>query len=293
MDPRTDELANAINFLLGDAEERFPYERDLRTFQFQCWLLDSRRDEVSFRLSARIFATAVLSTTISRTRARNRSLSVTECFLVAVAHEPTRRLLNSCFGGHYSLYSLLTMDSFPLLRHEHDRALEEIADLNDLVDARVRLHLAGEPSGLNAGLQLLPTLKRASRRRTGLSAVHRKRSMREPFLFAAKCVAPEFLTMEFESTGGKSTVITPDRLQSQVTKKAENLDAFRKLCGAARAIASVIKVEWSAEVKNALGVLEAEMPAVEPISAEFLLKARIPRRSARETRKTVRQRVGI
>ena len=74
----------------------------------------------------------------------------------------------------------------------------------------------------------------------------------QPFLFAAKCVAPEFLGMDFASGGGKVTSITRDGLLSQVTKKAEDRDAFRRLCSAAKAAAPVIDVEWSAEVANAL-----------------------------------------
>jgi hypothetical protein len=292
MGPDSDELANAITLLLGDSEEGFPHERELRVFQFQCWLLDSQTQDASFRRSARIFATAVLSTTISRTRAKHNRMSIGECFLLAVASKNMDGLLNFCFGSRYSLYSLLAINHFPLHRSEHDEAIKEIADLNDLVEARVRLYLTDEPSSLNAGERLLPKLKPESRRRTGLSKGHRKRSMREPFLFAAKCVAPQFLAMDFESTGGKDRLITPGGLLSQVTEKAENRDAFRKLCSVAKAIAALIKVDWSAEVKNALGAVEAELPALEPIPADLLPK-KMPRRPARETKKAVRQRVRI
>jgi hypothetical protein len=292
MDPDPDELANAITLLLGDSEEGFPHERELRVFQFQCWLLDSQTQDASFRRSARIFATAALSATISGTREKNNRMSMRECFLLAVASKNMDSLLNFCFGRRHSLYSLLAIDNFPLLRSEHDGATEEIADLNDLVEARVRLHLAGEPASLNAGERLLPKLKPESPRRTGLSKVHRKRSKREPFLFAAKCVAPEFLAMDFQSTGGKDRLITPDGLLSQVTMKAENRDAFRRLCSAAKAIAPVINVDWSAEVANALAAVEAKLPVVEAIPEE-LFSEKIPRRPARETKKAVRQRVGI
>jgi hypothetical protein len=292
MGPDSDELAHAITLLLGDAEEGFPHERELRVFQFQSWLLDSQTQDVSFRRSARIFATAVLSTTISRTRAKNNRISMRECFLLAVASKSMDGLLNFCFGRRHSLFSLLAIDNFPLLRSEYDPAVEEIADLNDLVEVRVRLHRAGQPASLNAGQRLLPKLKPESRRRTGLSKGHRKRSMREPFLFAAKCVAPQFLAMDFESTGGKDILITPGGLLSQVTEKAENRDAFRGLCSAAKAITTVIKVDWPAEVANALDAVEAKLPALEPIPADLLPK-KMPRRPARETKKAVRQRVRI
>jgi hypothetical protein len=287
MDPDADELANAITLLLGDSEDGFPHERELRVFQFQCWLLDSQTQDVSFRRSARIFATAVLSTTISRTRVRNKRMSTRECFLLATASKNMDGLLNFCFRRPHTLYSLLAIENFPLLRSEHDKALEEIADLNDLVEARVRLRLSNEPASLNAGQQLLPKLKPESLKRTGLSEVHRRRSKREPFLFAVKCVAPEFLAMDFESTGGKNRLITSEGLLSQVTKKAENRDAFRSLCSAARAIAPVINVDWSAEVVNALAAVESKLPALEPIPAE-LLPEKIPRRPARETKRAVR-----
>jgi hypothetical protein len=292
MDPDPDELANAITLLLGDSEEGFPHERELRMFQFQCWLLDSQTQDASFRRSARIFATAVLSTAISRTRAKNNRMRMRESFLLAVASKSMDGLINFCFGRRHSLYSLLAIDNFPLLRSEHDHALEEIADLNDLVEARVRLHLSSEPPSLNAGERLLPKLKPGSRRRTGLSQVHRKRVKREPFLFAAKCVASEFLAMDFESTDGRDRLITPDGLLSQVAEKVEHREAFRSLCSAAKAIAPVINVEWPAEVRNALAAIECKMPALEPIPAE-LLSETIPRRPAQETKKAVRQRVGF
>jgi hypothetical protein len=292
MDPDPDELANAITLLLGDSEEGFPHERELRMFQFQCWLLDSQTQDASFQRSARIFATAVLSTAISRTRAKNNGLSMRERLLLATASKNMDGLINFCFRRRHSLYSLLAIDNFPLRRSEHDHALEEIADLNDLVEARVRLHLSSEPPGLNAGERLLPKLKPGSRRRTGLSQVHRKRVKREPFLFAAKCVAPEFLAMDFESTGGKNRLITPGGLLSQVTEKAKNRDAFDRLCRVAKAIAPVISVAWSAEVANALAAVEPELPAVEPIPAGLLPK-KIPRRPAPETKRAIRQQVGI
>jgi hypothetical protein len=292
MDPRPDELANAITFLLGDSEERFPHERELRVFQFQCWLLDSQAQNVSFQRSARIFATAVLSRTISRTQAKNPRISMREGFLLATASKNMDGLLNFSFGRRHSLYSLLTLGSFPLHRSKHDPAVEEIAELNDLVEVRIRLHLADEPPSLNAAERLLPKLKPESRRRTGLSEVHRKRAMREPFLYAAKCVAPQFLAMDFESAGDKGGLITPDGLLSQAIEKAEDRDAFRGLCSAAKAIATVIKVDWPAEVANAFDALEAKLPALEPIPADLLPK-KMPRRPARETKKAVRQRVGI
>jgi hypothetical protein len=80
-----DQLAIAIRLLLGDSEERFVHERQLRMFQLQCWLLDNLKQEVSFRHSAMRFGVAVLSREISKIRSRNRLLRTSECFLLATA----------------------------------------------------------------------------------------------------------------------------------------------------------------------------------------------------------------
>ena len=211
--------------------------------------------------------------------------------LVAVARNDMEGILNFCFGRRYSPYLLLAIDSFPLRKSEHDEAIEEIVDLNKLVEARVLLHRAGQRASQNAGKALLPKLKPESRKRTDIGKIHRKRAKQEPFLFAAKLVAPEFLRMDFESTGGKDRLITPEGLLSQVTKKTEDQDAFRRLCSVTKAISPVIEVEWSEELDAALASVEPELPSLEPIPADLLPK-KIPRRAAPETRKAVRQRVG-
>jgi len=97
------------------------------------------------------------------------------------------------------------------------------------------------------------------------------------------------LTMNFEKTVGASKFITAEGLLSQIAEKVENREAFRKLCGAAKAIAKVIEndVEWSAEVISALDKVEAQLPAMEPIPAEHLPQ-KVPRRAATETKKAVR-----
>ena len=158
MDRSPDELANAIRLLLSTDEEEFAYERELRMFQFQCWLLDRSKQDASFTRSALKFAATLLSKTISRIRARNRGMSTRDCFLVAVASNDMEGILNFCFRRGLGPYSLLTIDKFPLRKTEHDKALKEIVDLNNLVGARVRLHVAGERASLNAGERLLPKL---------------------------------------------------------------------------------------------------------------------------------------
>ena len=120
-----------------------------------------------------------------------------------------------------------------------------------------------------------------------------KRRQRQPFLYAAKRVAPEFLAMNFEKAVGPSKVITPEGLLSQMAEKVKNRDSFRRLCSAAKAIAKVIEgdVKWSEEMLGALANVEAELPAMEPIPAELLPQKppRPPRRSAEQTTKAVRQ----
>ena len=99
--------------------------------------------------------------------------------------------------------------------------------------------------------------------------------------------------MNFEKAVGPYKFITAEGLLSQMAAKVKNRDAFRSLCGAAKAIAKVIEddVQWSDEMVSALSNVKAELPALEAIPAE-LLPAKIPRRAAAETRKAVRQRVG-
>ena len=100
--------------------------------------------------------------------------------------------------------------------------------------------------------------------------------------------------MNFEKAVGPYKVISPEGLLSQIAAKVENRDSFRRLCGAAKAIAEVIEddVKWSEEIVSALTNVEAELPAMEAIPVELLPK-KVPRRHAEETKKQARQRVGI
>ena len=61
---------------------------------------------------------------------------------------------------------------------------------------------------------------------------------------------------------------------SQMAAKVKNREAFRRLCGAAKAIAEVIEddVKWSEEMVSALSNVEAELPAMEPIPADICLR---------------------
>jgi hypothetical protein len=167
---------------------------------------------------------------------------------------------------------------------------KKIEKLNTVLEVRLRLHAASCPSSLAKTWEMLPKLDKGIGAETKLKPLHKARRHRQPFLYAAKRVAPEFLTMNFE---GSNTFIPPDGLLSQMAAKAENREAFRKLCGAAKAIAEVIEddVKWSVEVVSALDKVEAQLPAMEPIPAE-LLPQRVPRRAAAETKKGSRHRIG-
>ena len=141
---------------------------------------------------------------------------------------------------------------------------------------------------MNEGLRILPLLESDKRKRTNLSKIHQARMMREPFLYSAKQFAPEYLRMDYASTNGKNVPITPSSLLSQMTEKARNQTAFRKLCGGAMAIAPLLGVQWSEELEAALKEVEPELPPLEPIRAD-LLPSKKPRRSATETKKAVRK----
>jgi hypothetical protein len=125
---------------------------------------------------------------------------------------------------------------------------------------------------------------------TSLKPLGVERRQRQPFLYAAKRVAPEFLTMNFE---GPNTFISAEGLLSQIAAKVENRDHFRRLCGTAKAIAQVIgdDAKWSDELVAALANVEGELSPMEPIPAE-LLPQKVPRRFAAETKKGSRYRVG-
>ena len=159
--------------------------------------------------------------------------------------------------------------------------------LNAVVEIRLRLRASGQLASLNNAWKMLPELVPKLSKRTTLAPVHRRRVQREPFLYAAKRVAPEFLAMNFDRAIGRSKFITAEGLVSQIEGKASDRDAFRKLCSAAKAIAPVIDVEWSEEVANALDSVEPLLPELEPIPAE-LLPEKMPRRAATETKKTSR-----
>jgi hypothetical protein len=294
-----DQLAIAIKLLLDDSEQRFTYERQLRMFQFQCWLLDTWKQESSFRQSAVRFGCAVLSSEISRVRSSNRGLGTRDCFLLAIAGKNMEQIINRSFARHGhmydDIYDLMRVDRLPIRKWDHDDAVAIIEKLNTVLEVRLRLRAADQSWSLAKTWEMLPKLAKGIGRETTLKPLRRARRQRQPFLYAAKRVAPEFLTMNFEKTVGPSKFITADGLLSQMAEKARNREAFRKLCGAAKAIAEVIQgdVKWSKEMVSALANVEGELPAMEPIPAELLPQKapRPPRRGATETKKAARQRI--
>ncbi len=270
MDRNPDKLAIAIALLLDDSKEKFTYERQLRMFQFQCWLLDTYKQDVSFGMSAIRFGGAVLSSATSRMRSTR--LRTRDCLLLAIARE---------------------FDRFPLLKKGHDDARTIIEKLNTVLEVRLRLHAAGQSASLANTWKMLPKLTKGIGAETTLKPLRMARRQRQPFLYAAQRVAPEFLTMNFEKAVGPYKFITAEGLLSQMAAKVKNRDAFRSLCGAAMAIAEVIEddVQWSEETLSALSNVKAKLPKMDPIPTG-LLPAKIPRRAAAETRKAVRHRVG-
>ena len=141
-----DQLAIAIQLLLDNSEERFIYERQLRMFQFQCWLLDTSEQESSFRRSAIKFGGAVLSSEMSRVRTRIRGLGTRDCILLAIAGKNTEGVINHCFALHGrkfdDIYDLMKVDRFPLWKKAHDDAFATIKKLNTVLEVRLRLHAA-------------------------------------------------------------------------------------------------------------------------------------------------------
>jgi hypothetical protein len=234
-----DQLAIAIKLLLGDSEQRFAYERQLRMFQLQCWLLDTGNQDQSFSRSALIFGASALSSEISRMRSQNKGLRTRDCFLLAIAKNNMEVIINGCFSRPSNLYALLNASTFPLSKKGHDDAFATIKKLNMVLEVRLRLRAAGQPSSLAKTWEMLPKLAKGTGAETALKPLRMERRQRQPFLYAAKRVAPEFLSMNFEKAVGYK-FITPEELLSQIAAKAKNREAFRKLCVAAKAIAQVI-----------------------------------------------------
>jgi hypothetical protein len=160
-----DQLAIAIRLLLSDSEGRFVYERQLRIFQLQCWLLDTLKQESSFRHSAMRFGVAALSREISKIRSRNRLLRRSECFLLAIAAKDMGEVINRCFATPLDIYDLLWVSRFPHFKRDHDEALATIEKLNTVLEVRLRLHAAGQPSSLAKTWEMLPKLARVLARR--------------------------------------------------------------------------------------------------------------------------------
>ena len=110
-----DQLAIAIKLLLDDSEERFTYERQLRMFQFQCWLLDTWKQERSFRRSAIRFGGAALSREISRSL--ENGVDAREiAFLLVVVSKNMEEIINHCFATRNNIYALLSVDRFSSLK---------------------------------------------------------------------------------------------------------------------------------------------------------------------------------
>ena len=261
-----DQLAIAIKLLLGESEEKFAYERQLPMFQFQCWLLDTREQESSFRRSAVIFGAAALSREISGRS--KRGLGKRDSYLLTIASKNMEQIINRCFAIPNDMYSLMRAGAFPLSKKSHDDAKAKIEKLNTVLEVRLRLHAADQPSSLAKTWEMLPKLAKGIGAKTALEPLHKGRRQRQPFLYAAERVAPEFLTMKFD---GLSTFITPGGIVAADVREGEKSRLVRRLCGTAKAIAEVIEddVKWSEEMVSALVNVQGELPEMKPIPASI------------------------
>ena len=269
MDRNPDKLAIAIALLLGDSKEKFTYERQLRMFQFQCWLLDTHKQDVSFGTSAIRFGGAVLSSATSRMRSTR--LRTRDCLLLAIARRTWRRL-SIAVSRRWTYTPLrLSVSSF---KKGHDDARTIIEKLNTVLEVRLQLHAAGQSASLANTWKMLPKLTKGIGAETTLKPLRMARRQRQPFLYAAQRVAPEFLTMNFEKAVGPYKFITAEGLLSQMAAKVKNRDAFRSLCGAAKAIAEVIEddVQWSEETVAPCPTSKLNCPRWTPFPPSFCLR---------------------
>jgi hypothetical protein len=245
-----------------------------------------RSEALSFRESTLRFGTVTLGAKITQLR---RRLSTQDCLLLASATPTVAEIVDHCFSVPSNMYTLLRIEYFPLWRKERDEALREIEDLQCLIETRLRLHASKVKPSLNNGLKTVPKLFPRIPARTSLSEIHRRRKQQQPFLYAAKCLAPQFLGMTFDDA--KPNFMQPEIVYSQIRDKAQDRAAFGRLCSAAKAIAPLIESGWSSEVVAALEPVAAELPSVEPIPTEDL-PTKEPRHSATETKKAARGQVG-
>jgi hypothetical protein len=294
------EFAGSIKLLMGDRSEAFDGECALRMFQFQTWLLSTGpklKDDVSeiqydksFLRGARIFTTAFTGDVASKLRSRAQSLSASDQFLLAFASQPLRELVDRYFKRPASFQSLLRIDNFPLRKSDYSSAFEKIERLNVLVSIRMRLAHGNHSSSLNSGLTVYEKLETSRLARTTISPIHRERRQRQPFLFAASVVAPQYLTIDFGESRTTNPFLSADLLISQMYKKSREITAFRALCGAAKAVALEIEPSILPDLKDVWSALEPDLESLKltPIPAEYIERP-APRRAAPETKKARRR----
>jgi hypothetical protein len=174
---------------------------------------------------------------------------------------------------------------FPLRKLDHDKAIKEIHEINALNDVRMRLTIAdGQAQSIENAIAILGRMESHLPGSRMLRYRHTHRRLREPFLYAAKECAPEFLSMDF----GAKSFIGYRELISQIAKKADNRDQFRKLCEAAKAAAPTLKTVFSSELVNAFQSIESVSLPLQPIP-DVYLEPKAPRRPAKETKIATRQ----
>ena len=90
-------------------------------------------------------------------RSQNTRLRTRDCFLLAIAKDNMEVIINGCFHGR-ELYALLNASTFPLSKKGHDDAFATIKKLNMVLEVRLQLRAAGQPSSLAKTWEMLPKL---------------------------------------------------------------------------------------------------------------------------------------
>ena len=127
-----------------------------------------------------------------------------------------------------------------------------IEKLNTVLEVRLRLHAAGQPSSLAKTWEMLPKLAKGIGAETTLKPLRMARRQRQPFLYAAQRVAPEFLTMNFEGRRAYK-FITPEGLLSQMAAKAEKSRLVSEVVRRSQGDSGGSRTwQWSEEMVSAL-----------------------------------------
>jgi hypothetical protein len=267
--------------LIGARDESFEWETELRLFQFKAWLLGVTPSSASFRRSALLFATLLVS---ARQKQRRFSLlASSEALVLAMMSRELRPLIDLAFKARV-LYDLTQISFHPYKEADRKKPLEEISALNALTQFRLRLRFTKRMTpSINNGIALLSNSKDDTQLgRTNAKALRRRRRAREAFLYAAQnCHEMMFLPPKPADVVGalKSEVRETERIKeyfalSKSLMKILDVDA-----------AEAFEGHWN-------DMPPVDIPPLEPVSVEEMDEAGIgprPRRGAKETKLAKRQ----